>query len=54
MKANLVKKFDDLVRDKTDPEVYESYHDKALQHKNGHLTVKQFREHLEILFKKYD
>ena len=32
LEQNLVVKFDSLVKDKTDPQVYESYHDIAMKH----------------------
>lgn len=35
------------------PQVYESYHDIAKKHMKNELTVKQFRSHLESLFKTY-
>jgi histone deacetylase complex regulatory component SIN3 len=35
------------------PEVYESYHDIANKHMRQELSVKQFRGHLESLFKNY-
>lgn len=43
-----------LVRKIVPPEVYESYHDIAAKHMKNELTVKQFRLHLESLFKNYN
>lgn len=45
--------FDELVRSRAPPEVYESYHDIANKHMRHELSVKQFRGHLESLFKHY-
>lgn len=42
-----------MVRQRVPPEVYESYHDIANRHIKHDLTLLQFREHLEQLFKNY-
>ena len=41
------------MRSRAPPEVYESYHDIATKHMRQELNVKQFRGHLESLFKNY-
>lgn len=45
--------FDEVVQVSAPPEVYESYHDIANKHMRQELSVKQFRGHLESLFKNY-
>lgn len=45
--------FDKLVHERAPETVYTSYHDIALRHQRNELSVKQFRNQLEQLFKNY-
>ena len=50
MGQELVEKFDNLVKELANPQIYEAYHQMVLEHMNGQTSVEYFRMQIFDLF----
>jgi hypothetical protein len=53
IKQDLVLEFDNLVKQKTSAEVFNRYREYCQKHMNNELTVKQYRQKLDQLFRPF-